>query len=366
MLPAGGGDCVAARSRDDDGVGDDGEASGSTGLLPGLKQRAVLDIDSLLRPVFGHAKQGASYGHTKIAGKQVLRKGLSPLVTTISTEDWRAGDRRDPAAGRQGRVRQGRGLDGRRGDPDRPRRRRQRARSWSAATRAYGNAAVVNACVQAGVRFSVVLTKNPAVAAAIARDPRRRLDPGEISGRRRRPGHRRADLRRRGRRDPSSPPSPPTPETRGHRAAGRAPRPRPRQDRRTVPGRGGITRSSPTAPSRPRRPTSPTASTPSSRPSCPMSSTAPWPTCPRASSRPTAHGRSARRSRTTCCAPPAPSPATDTPSPAAPPCAGTSIAVPARLARPQRRPVLHLPAHWPWANQWQQLWTSTADPPAAA
>ncbi len=27
----------------------------------------------------------ASYGHTKIAGKQILRKGLSPLVTTIST-----------------------------------------------------------------------------------------------------------------------------------------------------------------------------------------------------------------------------------------------------------------------------------------
>src|SRR5204863_8400747 len=58
---------------------------GITALLPGLEQRALIDIDSLLRPVFGHGKQGASYGHTKIAGKQVLRKGLSPLVTTIST-----------------------------------------------------------------------------------------------------------------------------------------------------------------------------------------------------------------------------------------------------------------------------------------
>ena len=29
-------------------------------------------------PVYGHAKQGTSYGHTKIAGKQVLHKGLSP------------------------------------------------------------------------------------------------------------------------------------------------------------------------------------------------------------------------------------------------------------------------------------------------
>jgi hypothetical protein len=55
-------------------------------LLPGADGRAFIDIDSLLRPVYGHAKQGASYGHTKIAGKQILRKGLSPLVTTISTE----------------------------------------------------------------------------------------------------------------------------------------------------------------------------------------------------------------------------------------------------------------------------------------
>jgi len=55
-------------------------------LLPGADERAFVDIDSLLRPVHGHAKQGASYGHTKIAGKQILRKGLSPLVTTISTQ----------------------------------------------------------------------------------------------------------------------------------------------------------------------------------------------------------------------------------------------------------------------------------------
>ena len=32
------------------------------------------------------------------------------------------------------------------------------------------------------------------------------------------------------------------------------------------------------------------------------------------------------------------------------------INVPARLARPQRRPVLHLPARWPRANAWLALW----------
>ena len=61
-------------------------ASGSI-CCPGPMQRVFIDIDSLLRPVYGHAKQGASYGHTKIAGKQVLRKGLSPLATTISTAE---------------------------------------------------------------------------------------------------------------------------------------------------------------------------------------------------------------------------------------------------------------------------------------
>lgn len=48
------------------------------------------------------------------------------------------------------------------------------------------------------------------------------------------------------------------------------------------------------------------------------------------------------------------------------------IHVPARLARPQRRPVLHLPEHWPWATKWMAIWngvftTSPAHaPPAAA
>ena len=66
-----------------------------TDLLPGIGDQVFIDIDSLLRPVFGHAKQGASYGHTKIAGKQVLRKGLSPLATILSTRTAR---RRSPGS----------------------------------------------------------------------------------------------------------------------------------------------------------------------------------------------------------------------------------------------------------------------------
>ena len=43
------------------------------------------------------------------------------------------------------------------------------------------------------------------------------------------------------------------------------------------------------------------------------------------------------------------------------------VNIPARLARPQRRPTLHLPSHWPWASTWTTLWRNTIgySPPAA-
>src|SRR5687768_16590576 len=34
----------------------------------------------------------------------------------------------------------------------------------------------------------------------------------------------------------------------------------------------------------------------------------------------------------------------------------TLITVPARIVRPQRQPVLHLPAHRPWASVWLAMW----------
>jgi GNAT superfamily N-acetyltransferase len=44
------------------------------------------------------------------------------------------------------------------------------------------------------------------------------------------------------------------------------------------------------------------------------------------------------------------------------------VTVSARLAMPQRRRMLHLPAHWPWATQWTALWNSVfaTGPPAPA
>jgi hypothetical protein len=35
------------------------------------------------------------------------------------------------------------------------------------------------------------------------------------------------------------------------------------------------------------------------------------------------------------------------------------VNIPARLARPQRRPILHLPSHWPWIDTWLMLWDNT-------
>jgi hypothetical protein len=137
-----------------------------TDLLPGIADRAFIDIDSLLRPVFGHAKQGASYGHTKIAGKQVLRKGLSPLATTISTDDGApvlAGIRL-----RAGRAGSGKGAASMVAEAIRV--ARAAGATGTILVRgdsAYGNSAVAGACLQAGVGFSLVLVKNCSVTRAI-------------------------------------------------------------------------------------------------------------------------------------------------------------------------------------------------------
>jgi hypothetical protein len=54
-------------------------------LLPGADQLAFVDLDSMQRRVYGHHKQGAAFGHTKISGKTVLVRGLNALAAAIST-----------------------------------------------------------------------------------------------------------------------------------------------------------------------------------------------------------------------------------------------------------------------------------------
>jgi hypothetical protein len=54
-------------------------------LLPGARTLAFIDIDSMQKRVYGHAKQGAKFGHTKIQGKSLLVRGLNALAAVIST-----------------------------------------------------------------------------------------------------------------------------------------------------------------------------------------------------------------------------------------------------------------------------------------
>jgi hypothetical protein len=152
-------------------------------LLPGIDEaeRVLVDIDSLLRPVFGHAKQGASFGHTKIAGKQVLRRGLSPLATTIST------DHAAPLLAGI-RLRAGRAGSGK-GAASMVREAIRVARAAGATgtilargDSAYGNSAVVRACLKEDAQFSVVLTKTPAVNRAIATIPDHAWTPVHYPG----------------------------------------------------------------------------------------------------------------------------------------------------------------------------------------
>lgn len=54
-------------------------------LLPGADTLAFIDAGSMQKRVFGHQKQGAKFGHTKIQGKSLLVRGLNALAATIST-----------------------------------------------------------------------------------------------------------------------------------------------------------------------------------------------------------------------------------------------------------------------------------------
>jgi hypothetical protein len=54
-------------------------------LLPGADVLAFIDMDSTQKRVYGHAKQGAGFGHTKIQGKSLLVRGLNALAAVVST-----------------------------------------------------------------------------------------------------------------------------------------------------------------------------------------------------------------------------------------------------------------------------------------
>ena len=54
-------------------------------LLPDAGVLAFIDVDSAQRRVYGHAKQGAAFGHAKIASKSLVVRGLNALAATVTT-----------------------------------------------------------------------------------------------------------------------------------------------------------------------------------------------------------------------------------------------------------------------------------------
>jgi Transposase DDE domain group 1 len=135
-------------------------------ILPGIERRVFLDIDSLLRPVYGHQKQGASFGHAKIAGRALLRRGLSPLITTLSTattasviaearlRSGKTGSARAAASQVKAAIGTARacGFAGTimlRGDS------------------AFGSKKVIGACVAEGTEFSLSVSRNTRIHAAV-------------------------------------------------------------------------------------------------------------------------------------------------------------------------------------------------------
>ena len=141
-----------------------------TPLLPGIEERAFLDIDSLLRPVYGHQKQGASFGHAKIAGRALLRKGLSPQVTVLSTPDAA------PVIAEM-RLRSGKTGSGR-AAASQVKSAITTARACGASGKimlrgdsAFGNKKVIGAALEQGIEFSLTMSRNRRIDKAIAAIP---------------------------------------------------------------------------------------------------------------------------------------------------------------------------------------------------
>ncbi|WP_199757597.1 IS1380 family transposase [Micromonospora sp. Llam0] len=59
--------------------------TGRAPILTGADTLCFVDIDSMLRRVYGKQKQGIGFGHAKVGGYNVYLRGYNPLVATLST-----------------------------------------------------------------------------------------------------------------------------------------------------------------------------------------------------------------------------------------------------------------------------------------
>ena len=220
-------------------------------LLPGADVLAFIDIDSTQKRVYGHKKEGARFGHTKIQGKSVLVRGLNALIAAVSTP------LAAPVAAAT-RLRGGNAPSAR-GAASLAAQAIGTARACGCTgtivvrmDSAYYAAAVIAAIRRNGARFSVTAPVTAAIRAAIAAIPedawqRHRVPAGRLG----RPAGL-LGLRRRGRRDQLHGVHLEEEGTARHRPAHRPPRPRQEQGRRararaSCSPPGATTPSSPTA-----------------------------------------------------------------------------------------------------------------------
>ena len=241
-------------------------------------------------------------------------------------------------------------------------------RSWSAATPPTATAPSSRACLTAGARFSLVLVKNPTVTTAIATIPDDAWIAGALPGRGARPRHRRADQRRRGRRGTEFTAFASTKHPVTARLIVRRVRDRARLDELFPVWRHHPFFTNSTEPDREADVThrrhaiietvfadlidGPLAHLPSGR----FAANSAWTTLRGDHPQPAPRRRHPRRPR------PGRGPRRD-PAP--------HHHHRARPARPAPAPpVLHLPAHWPWAKPWLTLWDRVLGdglpPPVAA
>ena len=144
--------------------------AGQAPLLPGAGTLAFIDIDSMQKRVYGHKKQGARFGHTKIQGRSLLVRGLNALAAAVSTP------LSAPVIAAT-RLRGGNAASAR-GAASLAARAIGTARDCGCTgtivvrmDSAFYNAAVTGAVRRAGARFSVTVPMNASIRAAIAAIP---------------------------------------------------------------------------------------------------------------------------------------------------------------------------------------------------
>jgi hypothetical protein len=144
--------------------------AGDERLLPGRETLTFIDIDSTQKRVYGYQKEGAAFGHAKIAGKNLLVKGLNALISVISTP--LSAPVTGPVRLRGGNAGSARGAAGLTAEAIAAAREAgSTGRILVRYDSAYYNAAVIGTARRNKAYFSVTVPMNSSIQAAIASIP---------------------------------------------------------------------------------------------------------------------------------------------------------------------------------------------------